>query len=603
MTILSQNQQSLLEKIEPVAQLVFMEPSAPSPIKLRTHTLIAGPSGMGKTYIVEELARRMEAELFKINVTNWQPLSAGSKTYELSLIINWLFKNKNRKTIIAFDELDKIYGASDWIKHIQLELHSVLDGRIEDNAFGPSEIELSGKDLILQKLRQTLIVGMGAWQTEWQPKTMGFNSSDEPAQTMEYSQLTKQIPPEVIQRFRSELLYLPRMTMPEYDRIAGLLGETLGTQAKGIWHDTYEKTKGSKEIEHLGMRIFEEIMLETRLQELRELKKLQDKEEEAKKEAASLTKTTAAEKNPEPTPEPEKKAVTVPKKDPHQQREDLTKSLTQGSLRSFIQRAVFNHAHKSKTFEELEKRILRRIKPISAESYGRQPDALFIQPIRNRIEAFRRSHPGKTPQETYALWVTDNEGPPEVDLVGTPNWNMQPSSKKIMEEQLRSKYESLGAWALQGFQGSPEENRQKLWIQVGKSALKHPTFRETRENLREVKLDTLQGKVSWEIDGVTFFSEENHQNWKFVPYFKAGSSIIPVSGYQKAFPESTLQEAVAFILLYNCNSKDGTLTQIMCLQKNTLFHKSTKAKAATLSSLQQFKDIPFYTEAESGSVW
>jgi len=238
--------------------------------------LIAGPSGNGKSFIAAELGRRLSLSVLRINVSSWVILSARNEPWTFSSIVQWVHSLRGGGGILLLDEADKLQGAGDWVSCIRHEAHDLLDGVIPhaarmpsaptDDAWGIPDPPMIVERALLEKhLRERVfIVACGAWQSAWRgnSRKLGFTQEESVVEPPSCEQILESIEPELRQRFRHEVCWLPPMTRSDYHAVSlGIANRISNPRAREAWN----RLAGDA-IEHavaagLGMRIFEELML------------------------------------------------------------------------------------------------------------------------------------------------------------------------------------------------------------------------------------------------------------------------------------------------------------------------------------------------------
>lgn len=274
-TILSPGQRQLVFQLQPILQLATCGVRSSLPLKPRTNTLIVGPSGSGKTHIVRELASRAKIGIWHENVSNWLPLGARGETPTIVSLVRWL--TANDRGIIFLDECDKLNSPNEFSNSIRNEVFSLLDYRLPDGAitvpessdidpFGGQLDQATRKTVIRtlaeEKLKnRILIVAAGAWQSCWEQKryTIGFHDEATQLGGIERTSLLPSIAPELLQRFRSEILFLTPMKEQDYlEVMAAQIG--LVPNAYQLLYEVMIRQAIPAAVEHgLGMRMFEEI--------------------------------------------------------------------------------------------------------------------------------------------------------------------------------------------------------------------------------------------------------------------------------------------------------------------------------------------------------
>jgi len=119
------------------------------------------------------------------------------------------------------------------------------------------------------KLQNFFIIGGGAWQALWEPekpsKSMGFLPDEEKIIPEEITQETLQssIRPELLRRFRAEVLIMNPMTEDDYKALIPKFAKSLPKEIRNIFKERAYKgiTKAIKG--NLNMRYFEEIITQS----------------------------------------------------------------------------------------------------------------------------------------------------------------------------------------------------------------------------------------------------------------------------------------------------------------------------------------------------
>ena len=285
-TILSPQQEEVLRQILPIAKIATSGTVSDLPVRPRTHTLVAGPSGSGKSHIAREIGRMLGIPTLVINVSSWVVLSAKNEPWTFSEICSWLDGSCSSGGILVLDECDKLTteGDSSWLGHIILEIHDLLDGIIPLAARLPSQPDTDvwegapssipddqARSLLSARLRnKVFILGAGAWQCAWvgmAKRKIGFGR-DVPAPGLPGArQILEMMKPELRQRFRDTICWLPPMTGEDYHTVSARIEAELPEQRmRKIWN----RLAGSMILRAidggLGMRVFEELMMQTLLE-------------------------------------------------------------------------------------------------------------------------------------------------------------------------------------------------------------------------------------------------------------------------------------------------------------------------------------------------
>jgi hypothetical protein len=274
--ILSPQQEAALQQLLPIARIATSGAVAGLPVRPRSHTLLIGPSGSGKSFMARELARRLNLPLLLINVSSWVVLSAKNEPWTASTICDWLDSLGSGGGILAFDEIDKLQSESDWKSYIRLEVHDFLDSVIPHAARMPAQpvddswgcatnAELQTRAMLTARLRnRVFVLGCGAWQSAWTSNSREIGFEDEASNPEKPSrfQVLDSISPEIRQRFRDDVCWLEPMRADEYETVSSQIAEALTNPGmRKAWNQLAQPAIARAVAGGLGMRIFEELML------------------------------------------------------------------------------------------------------------------------------------------------------------------------------------------------------------------------------------------------------------------------------------------------------------------------------------------------------
>lgn len=276
-TVLSPQQQAVLTRLLPVAKIATNGSMAGLPVQPRTHSLVIGPSGGGKSHLARSLGERLGLPVLVINVSSWVVLSARNEPWTFSVICQWL-DSLQRGGILVLDEVDKLHGPSDWIAYIRHEAHDLLDGIIPLAARLPpvptddpwdtlSDIPqlLIDREVLEKRLKERVfILACGAWQSSWRDNTrkLGFTQEQSFVDLPGHEQILQSIEPELRQRFRNEVLWLPPMCKTDYQSVSSDISKHLRNPlARNTWNRLSGAAIEEAVAAGLGFRVFEELML------------------------------------------------------------------------------------------------------------------------------------------------------------------------------------------------------------------------------------------------------------------------------------------------------------------------------------------------------
>lgn len=200
------------------------------PIAPRTNVLLVGSTGGGKTFLCRRLASDLGLPLLDLEYANWVVTGAGTRGGMHTLRLIYTFVQRHARGIIVLDEVDKIGTdqASDWTRSVHLEVFALLDKRVLSGVIEGSDpnensprFRLTGEEIQARLLRGHLVIGAGAWQHLWRRiPSAGFAEVNESALGLPtYSQIVETIRPEILNRFNSNVLFLPPLSRLDYQTL------------------------------------------------------------------------------------------------------------------------------------------------------------------------------------------------------------------------------------------------------------------------------------------------------------------------------------------------------------------------------------------------
>lgn len=175
-------------------------------IQPRLNPLIAGPTGAGKTFIVEAVAKKLEASFMKICFGDWIPIGATEGVPTMKAIYRRL--EQSPRVLLLLDELCKFrpeyHGG--WTRSIASDLWQLLDRN--PGAIDYADPALKNQDFRMLLTERLWIVGAGTWQDIQRPcNSIGFLSREETT-LQERIVADGRIPDELLLRFNPQLLQL-----------------------------------------------------------------------------------------------------------------------------------------------------------------------------------------------------------------------------------------------------------------------------------------------------------------------------------------------------------------------------------------------------------
>lgn len=279
--IILPHQQNAFDRLIEVAQVCFGTTRRTIPLALRSNSLIVGPSGCGKTFLAQAVANHFDAPFLAVSATDWVLIGCSNRgaINTWPAIAHFLHANRKKEgVVILIDEVHHAYGDGAWERFTRVELHSLFDLRLpcglSANLDGEdADHPLSPKDLseIEEVLaNRTIIIGAGAFQELWEKNDatpIRFHQKEQAPELPTLKTLTRTLPTELINRFRSELLILPPLVLGDYK----LMLETMAQKVPSYLRETFLRLGHARlsEVTRLrhGTRFLEELMLDTLLAE------------------------------------------------------------------------------------------------------------------------------------------------------------------------------------------------------------------------------------------------------------------------------------------------------------------------------------------------
>lgn len=292
---LSPSQAEALNELRPILKLATSALRPALNLPTRVHTILTGPSGVGKSFLARALAKEFGLPIWEGNVSTWIVLGARSGNPTFASLVEWI--HKTPKGVIFLDELEKPFpahsgngsgGISDWFNSVKMELHDLLDSRVPEAAIVVDDFilkqvyggELSARECsslikldVERKLQMSyMVIGAGTWQHLWTEtdSTIGFNSTPHSVRSIDHHKLMQSISPEILLRFRQQILYLrPMLESDFHEVLTAQLGLIAESQRKRYAELVLFAIPRAMEF-GIGMRIFEEVYTDLCVEVLRE---------------------------------------------------------------------------------------------------------------------------------------------------------------------------------------------------------------------------------------------------------------------------------------------------------------------------------------------
>lgn len=277
--ILSPQQQHALTKLLPVARIATSGSRAGLPVLPRTHSLLIGPSGSGKSHLARRLGDMLGIPTLVVNVATWMIAGSRADPWTISQIADWLDRLPGAG-VLVLDEIDKINLPNEWTRNVRVEIHDLLDGVLPAATKLPIESlpaesfpqgsGIDQKEELERILRErVMVIGCGAWQSAWRgnARTLGFAPGTKSIlpEPPTREQILQEIDPELRQRFRDEIVLLPTMLPADYARVAGDIARQIPPDLLPAWQKEIGGVLRRAADGSLGMRALEELLLQAML--------------------------------------------------------------------------------------------------------------------------------------------------------------------------------------------------------------------------------------------------------------------------------------------------------------------------------------------------
>jgi len=262
------HQRPAYEELVSRAKMYFSSTWCDLPIVPRFHSLVAGPTGTGKSALVARLAEAIGGKLMRISAPNWMPLGANNRgTRETMLEIAKHIMGSD-KSIIFVDEIDKIYHDSAWKSYVRNEIFDLLDGRI------PAGLDLDEEDspltavcLLETRIRhQTFIVAAGTFQSFFESASIskiGFSEQGEiQIPELDASEIAQRLPRELTNRFHSKLILLHQLREEDYQHLLRLAADSMPSWLQPFFSKAAQRQLPLALKTRKGCRFVEEVLLE-----------------------------------------------------------------------------------------------------------------------------------------------------------------------------------------------------------------------------------------------------------------------------------------------------------------------------------------------------
>lgn len=233
-------------------------------VKLRLFPLVIGPTGVGKSFLVERVARELNADYMKITRGDWLVTGCKAGRPTMYQVLDRLVSQG--RVLVHLDELDKFHDlqATEWSACIGTDLWNLLDGKFQVNQYlcetpFPDGAKPSALAIALRIQSRLWIVGSGTWQDVFvrnRPRVaVGFQGT-QGGETVDLDVIANSgaVSPELLHRFNGDALFLDYPTPEETAAILESSGIARLARSAG-----QVVTAGEINWSHGGMRVLETI--------------------------------------------------------------------------------------------------------------------------------------------------------------------------------------------------------------------------------------------------------------------------------------------------------------------------------------------------------
>lgn len=278
------HQQEALNEITARAKAYFAGNWRSLPIRPRWHSLVCGPTGVGKTALAVLAAESVGASLLRISAPGWMPAGAHQRGTRESITVIAEHLARHDRTLLVIDEMDKLVdggsavgsggsstgGSDSWRGYIRGEIYDLTDGRWPSGLKPPDDEDCNEIpiDFLTNKLQENVfILGIGTFQAWYDHasshRPMGFGAEiDASLPHITADVVADRIPRELANRFNSDLIKLSGLQPEDYQRIAREAEEKLPVHLQRPFRaEVHKRLQGAIESQK-GVRFLEECVMQ-----------------------------------------------------------------------------------------------------------------------------------------------------------------------------------------------------------------------------------------------------------------------------------------------------------------------------------------------------
>lgn len=223
-------------------------------IKPRLLPLIVAPSGHGKNWLVQGLAKKLDLNrsFLRVSPSGWIPLGAKSSLATFEHIHKLIINAKGRNTLLQIDELDKFTNIQqEWSRCCCEEIFAILDRDINHHFIRrwPDQDKSAFK-------RRLFIVGTGTWQDLWNRSQQKVGFAGHESVDSAFFAAQKEIPQELLFRFCNDLILIPPWTAEDLIEMMSVFGPHLPAEVGELILSKSDEIISSKR----GARYIEDLL-------------------------------------------------------------------------------------------------------------------------------------------------------------------------------------------------------------------------------------------------------------------------------------------------------------------------------------------------------
>ena len=202
-------------------------------IRLRLNGLIVGPTGAGKSFLAESVARQLGAKYFRVTRGDWLPTGCRDKRSTAFQVLDQVLSYD--RVVLHLDELDKFSNLQgEWSASIGADLWNILDKKFQITEYLRETTFKEGEKIteqyVARRIRLGLwILGSGTWQEVFANSrgrpSIGFGCGRAEASDVGFAEIVRsnEISPELLLRF-SEPVFLHYPTEEETSQLLDSTG-------------------------------------------------------------------------------------------------------------------------------------------------------------------------------------------------------------------------------------------------------------------------------------------------------------------------------------------------------------------------------------------